>query len=374
MKRIFQSFFQAGFECSTHKLQSGKRLDLVHSTRHDVFVGQDYARLRELGIQTVREGIRWTLIEKQPGNFDFDSVRPFLKAAREQNIEILWDLLHFGWPDYLDIFDGSWVEAFAELAYNFARMLREESQPPWHISPVNEISFMAWGGGDAELLNPFAEHRGEELKQQLVRAFLAAVNAIRSLGMEVAIISPEPVIHIVGRPGVPGDDVAAENYRRSMFEAWDMITGRLHPELGGAEQFLDIIGVNYYERNQWWNFGETIWRGEPEFRPFRDILADVYERYHRPLFVAETGNEDNRRPGWLRYIATEVRAAMEKGIPMQGICLYPILNHPGWADDRHCHNGLWDYASESGHREIYEPLAAEIREQQQMMKGTEKWS
>ena len=27
-------------------------------------------------------------------------------------------------------------------------------------------------------------------------------------------------------------------------------------------------------------------------------------------------------------------------------------------------NGLWDYPSDSGRREIYEPLATEIREQQ----------
>ena len=44
--------------------------------------------------------------------------------------------------------------------------------------------------------------------------------------------------------------------------------------------------------------------------------------------------------------------------------LYPIVNHPGWVDDRHCHNGLWDYADENGVREIYEPLAMELARQQ----------
>ena len=45
------------------------------------------------------------------------------------------------------------------------------------------------------------------------------------------------------------------------------------------------------------------------------------------------------------------------------MCLYPIVNHPGWEDERHCHNGLWDYCNESGHREIYSPLADELRRQ-----------
>jgi hypothetical protein len=43
------------------------------------------------------------------------------------------------------------------------------------------------------------------------------------------------------------------------------------------------------------------------------------------------------------------------------MCLYPILNHPGWADDRHCHNALWDYPDKNGKRKIYAPLAAELR-------------
>jgi hypothetical protein len=49
--------------------------------------------------------------------------------------------------------------------------------------------------------------------------------------------------------------------------------------------------------------------------------------------------------------------------------MYPILNHPGWVDDRHCHNGLWDYASDTGSRQIYEPLAAEILAQQRILQG-----
>jgi hypothetical protein len=57
---------------------------------------------------------------------------------------------------------------------------------------------------------------------------------------------------------------------------------------------------------------------------------------------------------------------MERGIPIEGICLYPIVNHPGWDDDRHCHNGLWDYADAHGQREIYEPLEAEIHRWQQV--------
>jgi hypothetical protein len=124
--------------------------------------------------------------------------------------------------------------------------------------------------------------------------------------------------------------------------------------------------VNFYDRNQWWNFGATISRSNPAYRPFSDILEEVYKRYGRPMFVAETGAEDDERPAWLAYIAHEVQAARGRGVPIEGICLYPILNHPGWDDERHCHNGLFDYATASGRREVFRPLANEILRQEQI--------
>src|SRR4051812_21164917 len=71
---IFQSFFSGGFECSTHRSQCGRRLDLIAATAHDKHAVYDYARLREQGIRTVREGIRWHLIEQTPNRYDFSSM------------------------------------------------------------------------------------------------------------------------------------------------------------------------------------------------------------------------------------------------------------------------------------------------------------
>jgi len=42
---LFQSFYMGGFECATHRLRVGKRLDMVSVTRHDRFVLSDYRRL-----------------------------------------------------------------------------------------------------------------------------------------------------------------------------------------------------------------------------------------------------------------------------------------------------------------------------------------
>ena len=65
------------------------------------------------------------------------------------------------------------------------------------------------------------------------------------------------------------------------------------------------------------------------------MLAEIHERYRRPHLRRRTGIEDAARPAWLAYVGEEVRAAVSAGVDVQGICLYPILNHPGWTTSGH---------------------------------------
>lgn len=367
MGGLFESFFQGGFECSTHRLRSGRRLDLVSSTAHDRFAAEDFARLRDYDIRTVREGVRWHLVETSPYRYDFSSALAVIRPARAAGMQVIWDLCHFGWPDGLDIFTPEFVRRFAGLARAFTQLLAGECDGPPFIAPVNEISFFAWFGGKAGLIDPYAERRGSELKEQLARAAIAATEAVWEVSPGARVVHVDPVINIIAHPSRPYDRLAADYYQLLQYEAWDMIAGRLLPQLGGSERHLDIVGVTYYPDNQWFysdaantrNIG--IRRDDPHYRRFADILAEVYGRYRRPLLVAETGAEDDERPGWLRYVAGQAREAVAAGVPVEGVCLYPAVNFPGWLDDRHCHNGLWDYADDAGRREIYRPLADELR-------------
>ena len=147
-----------------------------------------------------------------------------------------------------------------------------------------------------------------------------------------------------------------------------MLAGRKQPELGGSIDLLDIIGLNYYFHNQWHHPSRTkIPVGHEVYRPLSEILREFHLRYNKPLVIAETGIEDDERPNWFRYVCEQTTEARSNGVDVNGICLYPIVNHPGWADDRHCHNGLWDYPDDAGAREVYQPLAAEIAYQHSLL-------
>ena len=121
--------------------------------------------------------------------------------------------------------------------------------------------------------------------------------------------------------------------------------------------------MNFYPDNQFTIDGATVARGDPGYRPLSRMLMDVARRYGRPMIVSETGAEGTLRAPWLRYVASECLAAMDAGCELHGITLYPVLNHPGWADDRPCENGLWDRADARGARAVHRPLLAEMRRQ-----------
>jgi UDP-galactopyranose mutase len=361
----FRSFFMGGFECSTHYRADGQRLDLIQSTAHDRFAEQDYRRLLEHDIRVCRDGLRWHLIGATPGKYDFSSLRSQLSGARRTGMQVIWDLCHYGWPDWLDIYSPRFVTEFAKFARASARVVAAEtSGTPW-FCPMNEISFFSWAGGEKAILSPFTTGRGDELKRQLVRATIAAIEAIRDEVPGARFVQVDPLIHIVTEPGA-SEALRAEaaGYRAAQFQSWDMLSGRCSPELGGHPRYLDVVGCNYYVHNQWVYGGRYIERTDPRYRPFHQLLEELWRRYHRPVLLAETGIEEDRRPEWLAYVCDEVACALRNGVPVQGICLYPVVNHPGWDDDRHCHNGLWDYCNAGGHREIYSPLAEELKRQQ----------
>ena len=361
---IFQSFFMGGFECSTHRNQRGNRLDLIASTCHDKFARADYSRMMEIGMETARDGLRWHLIEKEPYKYDFSSAENQVRAARETGIQIIWDLFHYGYPDDLDIFSDAFPERFARFTRASTKYLMENFGENLFLCPVNEISFFSWAAAEVGVFYPFAKRRGHKLKRQLIRTAVQAIKEIKAICPPARIVLTDPAIHVVPKNDSYAAKRAAESYRQAQFEAFDMLSGKTEPELGGKPEFLDIIGLNYYFHNQWrYPSRRKIPLGHKDYRPLNEILREYHERYNRPLFIAETGIEDDQRPVWFRYVAEQTEIAHFAGIPVGGVCLYPIVNHPGWADNRHCHNGLWDYCNSKGGREIYQPLADEIKTQ-----------
>lgn len=341
--KIFNTFFMGGYECADHINRSGHRIHLLKETQHDLRVAEDYEMLSSIGIKTAREGICWSDVETSPGFFDFSEVYNRMQAAEEFGIQQIWDLIHFGYPDGIYPTHPNFCERFAALCHAFAVFYRENSSQELHVVPINEISFLSWHSGDVRGTVPFAVNSGWDIKYHLCKAAIIGIKALKAADPDCVIILVEPLIKIHGNPETDPEHLL--NLNEHQFQAMDIIAGRMCPELGGSEEFLDILGFNYYWNCQWNIDNKTLdWPETIKLRtPLADLLQMAYERYNRPLFLSETGHFGSGRADWIEEIAQECLTAKKRGVDLNGICIYPVTDRPDWDDLSSFSNcGIWD--------------------------------
>lgn len=173
----------------------------------------------------------------------------------------------------------------------------------------------------------------------------------------VRFIHTDPLMHRIPiREDCENMKQYAQFFKETRFQAWDMISGRIMPELGGNSSYLDIIGVNYYLHNQ-----EYILQVEPDpFVSFKEPICEtipfdskkrvtlsslcqqIYHRYQKPLLISETGCFGNLRKIWWENILNQVNEMLNNGLPIVGVCAYPIIDRHDWVNGSLTNSGLWD--------------------------------
>jgi hypothetical protein len=220
---------------------------------------------------------------------------------------------------------------------------------------------------------PFAKGRYAELKQALCRMAIAGCNAIRAVDPTARMVHVDPLIYEVPPDNRP--DLADEAWQKTFeeaYEAWDMLFGRAHPELGGAPEVLDIVGVNVYNFCQAQlnadGSREVLGPRDPRRRPLGEMLSYVWERYHRPIIIGETSGYRETRAEWLRMVMEECLKAIVAGIDFQGVCLFPFVDMPDWQSGEWAQIGTFDIADQSEFRRVpCDPYIAELRRWQKIL-------
>jgi hypothetical protein len=367
---IFPTFFLSGFECSTFRWKDQGRRDLVAETRHREHAREDYALLRDLGIAVAREGVPWPMVDQGGGRYDFSLVDPLIDAMNAAQVLPVWDLCHYGYPDDADPFAPGFADRFARYARATAEYVTARVRGPHVFTPINEITFWGFSGGEWGWAAPFGRDRAtrHRFRRVLCEAAIAGVRAVRAVAPEARMLHVEPLIHVVAprdRPELA--DEAARESRDDAWFVWDVLAGRQHPELGGSPDVLDVVGANCY------SFGQMEYRAEgphaalppddDRIRPLCDMLGDVWARYGRPMVIAETSGLGRGRPDWLRDVMQESLAAVHRGIDLHGVCLFPAVDMPDWHTGEWLHNGLCDLVEDGGdlRRVPFAPYVDELR-------------
>jgi beta-glucosidase/6-phospho-beta-glucosidase/beta-galactosidase len=370
---LFPTFFMAGFECSTFLWKDGERKDYVALTGHDRYLRDDYRRVEELGIGVVREAIRWPFVDRGGGRYDWSSVEPFLQALEACHITPIWDLCHYGFPDDCDPFSDECLRRFVDYCRAVAEYVVPRTRSPRFFTPINEITFFSAGATDMGWMYPFAKGRYREMKQALCRMAIAGVNALREIDPDARMVHVDPMIHAV--PPEDRPDLADEAWKQAYeeaYEGWDMLAGRLRPELGGSPEILDIVGVNVYHFSQAQMNADgsraVLGPRDPRRKPLGEMLQYAWERYRRPLIIGETSGYQDRRAEWLCMVMEESLKALNSGIDLQGVCLYPCVDIPDWQSGEWARIGIYDLKDrEECERVPCDSYIAELRRWQKLL-------
>ena len=373
---IFPTFFLSGFECSTFLWRDKGRRDLSQETQHTSHAEADYRLLHELGIAVVREGIPWPHVDRGARCYDFACIDPFIAAMNAAQILPIWDLCHYGYPDDADPWRPDFAARFADYCGAAAEHVCARVRGPHFFTPINEITFWGFAGGEWGWIAPFGDTKAQRLRLRdvLCRAAIAGVKAIREVDPTARMVHVEPVIRVVAPDDRPDLAEAARiEMEDDACHAWDVLAGKANPEFGGAPEVLDIVGANCY------SFGQMEYRehgphqalgpDDPRIRPLCELLSKVWQRYRRPMIIAETSGLHDGREEWLKDVMEEALAAVDEGIDLHAICLFPAVDMPDWHTGEWLHNGLCDLIDEGGdlRRVPCRPYIDELRRWQRLL-------
>jgi beta-glucosidase/6-phospho-beta-glucosidase/beta-galactosidase len=341
----------SGFECSSFDWKDEGRRDVAAELRHYVHADEDYAMLAELGIAVAREGIPWPLVDKGGGAYDFACIEPFLAAQRRHKVLPIWDLCHYGYPDGLDPYSPAFPARFAAYARAAARYVAERAEHgPLSFTPINEPTFWGYMGAEWAWCAPFGRTREgrRRFTLALARADIAACKAIREDFPDARFVHIDPLVWVVpprGRPDLE-EEARRESYDDA-YIAWDVISGLKHPEYGGSLDLIDILGFNNYSFGQM-EFAEgggphkPLEPGDPRIRPAAELIHEAWDKYRRPCIIAETAGLHGGRDDWLNDMFCECMAAVNRGVDLHGICLFPAVDMQDWHSRKWLHMGIAD--------------------------------
>jgi beta-glucosidase/6-phospho-beta-glucosidase/beta-galactosidase len=370
---IFPTFFMAGFECSTFVWKDGQRKDYFTATGHDRHLKADLAAAMDLGIGAIREAIRWPQVDLGNGRYDWSSVKAVQDAATEFKITPVWDLCHYGFPDGCDLFSDECLERFKDYCRAAAEFVTNSAEGPYFFTPINEITFFSAAASDLEWMYPFAKGREDELKRALARMDIAGAKAIREIEPGARMVHVDPIVHAVpprDRPDL-ADEARDEEHHKAM-EAWDMLAGRVAPELGGSPEILDIVGVNVYHYSQVQldadKKREILGPRDPRRKPLSEMLKFAWDRYQRPIIIGETSGFQDNRAEWLRMTMEECFKAINAGVDLHGVCLYPFVDVPDWWSQKWAKIGIYDVADKDSFERVpCGPYIEELRRWQKTL-------
>jgi dTDP-4-dehydrorhamnose reductase len=376
-----------GPECTVVQIGNGFR-NQIEETGH-LHRPDDLDAIAALGIRTLRYPVAWeSVAPDHPDTCDWSWSDGRFARLRELGIQPIAGLVHHGsGPRYTSLIDPAFPELLARHA------ARVTVRYPWveMFTPVNEPLTTARFSGLYGHWHPHGRDYPTFLRALVTecRAIVLAMRAIRSITPQAQLVQTEDMGKTFSTPPLR-QQADHENERRWL--SLDLLFGRVdrtHPWHGillrfGIEEkeldfFLDgdgapdIIGINHYPTSERYldealdRYPECFHGGNgrqayadveavrmdlpPEELGFKARLAEVWERYRRPMAVTEThhGCTREEQVRWLMEVWQGVQDLREAGQDVRAVTVWSLFGAVDWGSLLAARN------------DAYEPGAFDIR-------------
>lgn len=336
----------SGIECSAPTIAGGVRQDELQKTGHADRVEEDLALVAAFGIRYLRYGIPFHVVAADPARHDWAWTDRAMAALRDQRLEPIVDLLHFGVPDDLSGFGDPGLPArFAAFADAFAERY------PWvrYYTPVNEPLISARFSAQLGWWN---ERRTDDASfvaaiDGASRCAVLGVQAIRARRPDAIFIQSDTCEGY--EPAVPEAADQARFLNELRFVSWDLTYGRRPGDLvtawlasnGIGEEALAwfaangssdncIVGHDFYAGNEWLVEADGSARLRDEPRGYAAQARAYHAHFGLPFMLSETNMEGAVAEAWLATVWNEAVALREEGLPIRGVCWYGFIDHVDW--------------------------------------------
>jgi beta-glucosidase len=346
--------FATGIENSYPTIQLGdgstKRVDEMEKADHYGRWREDFALVKELGIEYLRYGAPYYRTHLAPDRYDWAFAEETFTELERLRITPIVDLCHFGVTDWIGDFQNPDFPAlFAAYAGAFAERFTDLR----FYTPVNEIfiaaQFSAYYGWWNERLT--SDRAFVTALKHLVEAnLLAQAEILRVQPAAIFIQSESTEYFHPGHPSVQerteflnerrflsldlcyGHDVRATMYEYLLDNGMTREEYRWFMQNGMDHKRHCVMGNDYYVTNEHLVEPESVgWRASGEIFGYYVITKQYFDRYHLPVMHTETNLQDaEKAPEWLwKQWANMVRLKAD-GVPIIGFTWYSLIDQVDW--------------------------------------------
>lgn len=333
-----------------------RAMDQYALTQHYQLWQSDIDCVAATGVQAVRWGIPWYLVQPKPNQWDWRWVDQVLDyMVNVKGLIPILDLMHYGTPLWLDnsFINNRYPQKVAEYAGAVAARYKSLVR---YYTPLNEPTVNAEYCGLKGHWPPYLTGEDGYLKvlMAVAKGIVLTTQALQAEQPEMITVQVEALRRYWATEVTAQPQVALLNAHQYL--PFDLVTGRVDEEhplyvhlrlhsiepadlawfRANAVQF-DYLGVNFYP----WSYGELgpgkagkLYRVRRRVHgsALTEVMREAYARYGLPMLVTETSARGSIkvRGRWMDETVAAVAELRRQGVPVVGYTWFPLISMIDW--------------------------------------------